>query len=192
VFVLGLDQGMAHGSGRSIRVFHLLEALEAMPELFTTFGGHRQAAGLAMNAEHVEIFRERFRAYAAERLTTADFEAELEIDAEISFRELADQTALELLDLAPFGFGNLPPTLVARGVEVAAPPEIKNGKHVFLRLSADGKTLRAKAWSFAERADDLQAGARVDVAFQIEEDAYSAARGYAPWQMILKDVKAAS
>lgn len=192
VFVLGLDNGVAHGSGRSIRAFHLLEALEAMPEMFTTFGGHRQAAGVAMNAEHVEIFRERFRAYAADRLTIADFETELEIDAEISFRELTDQTALELLDLAPFGFGNPPPTLVTRGVEVAAPPEIKNGKHVFLRLTVEGKTLRAKAWSFADRADEFKAGGRVDIAFQIEEDAYSAARGYAPWQMIVKDVRVAS
>ena len=126
VFVLGLDNGMAYGSGRSIRVFHLLEALEAMPELFTTFGGHRQAAGVAMNAEHVEIFRERFRAYAAERLTIADFEAELEIDAEISFREITDKTALELLDLAPFGFGNPPAHAHRAGSgSKAAPPEIK-------------------------------------------------------------------
>jgi len=189
VFVLGLDNGMAHGSGRSIRVFHLLEALETMPELFTKFGGHRQAAGVTMGAEHVETFRERFRAYAAERLTIADFEAELEIDAEIRFREITDQTVMELLDLAPFGFGNPPPTFVARAVEVAAPPDIKKEKHVFLRLAPDGKALRAKAWNFAERAGEFVPGTRIDVAFQFEDDAYSAARGYAPWQMIVRDVR---
>ena len=47
-FVLGLDDGVAYGSGRSIRAFHLLDALEAMPELFTKFGGHRQAAGVTL------------------------------------------------------------------------------------------------------------------------------------------------
>lgn len=192
VFVLGLDNGMAHGSGRSIRAFHLLEALETMPELFAKFGGHRQAAGVTMNAGHVDAFRERFRAYAAERLTVADFEGELEIDAEILFREITDQTVAELLDLAPFGFGNPPPTFVVRGVEVAAPPDIKNGKHIFLRLNADGKTLRVKAWNFAERAGEFQSGARLDVAFQFEDDAYSAARGYAPWQMMVRDVRPAT
>jgi single-stranded-DNA-specific exonuclease len=192
VFVLGMDSGVAHGSGRSIRVFHLLEALESMPELFTKFGGHRQAAGVTMNAEQVGIFRERFRAYAAARLTVADYEAELEIDAELSFREITDQTVAELLDLAPFGFGNPPPTFVARQVEVAAPPDIKNGKHLFLRLTAGGKTLRAKAWNFAERAAEFVPGTHIDVALQFEEDNYSAARGYAPWQTIVKDVRAAA
>ncbi len=32
---------------------------------------------------------------------------------------------------------------------------------------------------------------RLDVAFQVEEDRYSASRGYAPWQAILKDVRPA-
>ena len=190
--MLGLDDGVAYGSGRSIRAFHLLDALEAMPELFTKFGGHRQAAGVTLEASRVEEFRERFRAYAAERLTVADFEAEIEIDAEIGFEEITDQTVAELLNLAPFGFGNAAPTLVARGVEVAAAPEIKNDKHVFLRLKSQGRMLRAKAWNFAERAGEFVPGARIDVALQFEDDAYSAARGYAPWQTIVRDVRPAA
>ena len=47
VFVLGRnpEDGLAQGSGRSIPAFHLLEALESMPDLFVRFGGHRHAAG---------------------------------------------------------------------------------------------------------------------------------------------------
>ena len=189
VFVLGLDDGVAYGSGRSIRAFHLLDALEAMPELFTKFGGHRQAAGVTLQASQVDEFRMQFQAYAATRLTVADFEAEIEIDAEIGFDEITDQTIAELLNLAPFGFGNPPPTLLARGVEVAAPPDIKNDKHVFLRLKSQGRTLRAKAWNFAERAAEFAPGTRIDVALQFEDDAYSAKRGYAPWQTIVRDVQ---
>jgi len=191
VFVLGLDDGVAYGSGRSIRAFHLLDALEAMPALFTKFGGHRQAAGVTLLASQVDEFRVQFQAYAAARLTVADFEAEIEIDAEISFDEITDQTIAELLNLAPFGFGNPPPTLLARGVEVAAPPDIKNDKHVFLRLKSQGRTLRTKAWNFAERAAEFAPGTRIDVALQFEDDAYSAARGYAPWQTIVRDVRSA-
>jgi len=190
-FVLGLDQGMAYGSGRSIRAFHLLDALEAMPALFTKFGGHRQAAGVTLLASQVDEFRVQFRAYAAARLTVADFQAEIEIDAEIAFAEITDQTIAELFDLAPFGCGNATPTLVARGVEVAALPEIKNEKHVFLRLKSQGRVFRAKAWNFAERAAEFAPGTRLDVALQFEEDAYSAGRGYAPWQMVVKDVRPA-
>jgi len=191
VFVLGLDDGVAYGSGRSIRAFHLLDALEAMPELFTKFGGHRQAAGVTLDASRVNEFRAQFRAYASQRLRVADFEAEIEIDAEIGFPEITDQTVAELLNLAPFGFGNAAPTVMACGVEVAAAPEIKNDKHVFLRLKSQGRMLRAKAWNFAERAGEFAPGERVDVVLQFEDDAYSAARGYAPWQTLVKDVRPA-
>ncbi len=191
-FVLGLDEGVAYGSGRSIRAFHLLDALESMPDLFTKFGGHRQAAGVTLDAARVEEFRERFRAFANGRLTAADFEPEIEIDAEIGFDEVTDQTVAELLNLAPFGFGNAAPTMVVRGVELAAPPDIKNDKHLFLRLKSQGKILRAKAWNFAERAAEFAPGTPIDIALQFEDDAYSAARGYAPWQTVVRDVKPAA
>jgi single-stranded-DNA-specific exonuclease len=205
-FVLGIEDGVAQGSGRSIRAFHLLEALESMPELFTKFGGHRQAAGVSLEAHHLEEFRERFRAHAATLLTPADFEASLEIDAEVNLSELDNQSVADVLSLAPFGMGNPVPMFVARGVEVAAAPEIKNEKHVFLKLitppvraginggpprAAGGGFMRMKAWNFAERAHEFAPGAPVDIAFTLEDDAYSAARGYAPWQAILRDVRAA-
>src|SRR5579862_3092147 len=113
-FVLGMENGVAQGSGRSIPVFHLLDALESMPELFTKFGGHRQAAGLTMAAATVEEFRERIRVYGEARLTPADFERELAIDAEIAFDEITDQSVAEILSLAPFGFGNPAPVFAAR------------------------------------------------------------------------------
>lgn len=188
-FVLGLENGTAHGSGRSIRAFHLLESLEAMPDLFSKFGGHRQAAGVTLRADRVCEFRERLCAHALARLTPADFEPALEIDAEIDFREITDRSVAQVLRLAPFGFGNPSPVFAARGVEVIAPPDVRNKKHVFLRLKSQGRTIRAKAWNFAERAAELSAGARIDVAFNFEDDAYSASRGYAPWQVILRDVK---
>lgn len=196
-FVLGIDNGIAYGSGRSIRSFHLLDALEAMPGLFTKFGGHRQAAGVTLDASNVDEFRARFRSYASERLTPADFEATLDIDAEIAIEEVSDGAVADVLNLAPFGFGNTAPTFVVRNIEVAAPPDIKKDKHLFLRFrsprnESSARVLRAKAWNFAERAGELTTGARVDVAIQFEEDPYSAERGYSPWQAILRDVRPAA
>ncbi len=191
-FVLGIENGVVQGSGRSIPAFHLLEALETMPELFTKFGGHRQAAGVTLSSVHLDVFRERLQAYAASLLTPADFEPALEADAEITFGEINDPSVAEVLSLAPFGFGNPSPVFIARGIEVAAAPEIRKEKHIFVRLKSDGRLIRAKAWNFAARVDELAAGRLVDVAFQFEEDAYSAARGYAPWQVTIKDVRQTS
>jgi single-stranded-DNA-specific exonuclease len=191
-FVLGIENGVVQGSGRSIPAFHLLEALEMMPELFTKFGGHRQAAGVTLSSAKLDEFRERFRGHAASLLTPADFEPALEADAEIAFREINDKSVAEVLNLAPFGFGNPSPVFVARGIEVVAAPDIRKEKHVFVRLKSEGKTVRAKAWNFAARVDELTPGNLIDVAFQFEDDAYSAARGYAPWQVTIKDVRQTS
>src|SRR5262249_2199642 len=61
VFVLGRnpEDGLAQGSGRSIPLFHLLEALESMADLFIRFGGHEHAAGVTLDVARVEEFRTR-------------------------------------------------------------------------------------------------------------------------------------
>ncbi len=154
VFVLGLENGIAQGSGRSILSFHLLEALETMPELFSKFGGHRQAAGVTLSADRLVEFRERFRTHAAARLTPADFVPALEIDAEIGFREITDRSVEDVLGFAPFGLGNRSPVFVARNVEVAAAPEIRNEKHVFVRSNRkDARCAPRHGISRSMRAD---------------------------------------
>ena len=126
VFVLSRDpeDGRAQGSGRSIRPFHLLQALEAMPELFERFGGHRQAAGVTLLCGQIESFRERFNEYAAARLTLADLAPQVEIDALLEFREIDERSVAEVFRLAPFGCGNPAPLFAAMNVEVAGPPVV--------------------------------------------------------------------
>src|SRR5215469_4861945 len=171
VFVLGRnpDDGLVQGSGRSIPAFHLLEALETMPDLFVRFGGHRHAAGVTLEASRVEEFRRRFNQHAAARLQPEDLQPELRIDGILELREITPRNAAEIFALAPFGHGNPPPLLAAMNVEVAGPPALWNGKHLRLALRQNGRTLLLKAWNFAERAAELASGSRVDVAFSLEE-----------------------
>src|SRR5579864_4449959 len=44
----------AFGSGRSIKAFHLLEAVESCRDLFSRYGGHSHACGFAMPAANVD------------------------------------------------------------------------------------------------------------------------------------------
>jgi single-stranded-DNA-specific exonuclease len=194
VFVLGRNaaDGMAQGSGRSIPAFHLLEALESMSELFVKFGGHMHAAGVTLDAARVEEFRERFNAFAAARLRPEDFLPRLEIDAVLELREITDDAIAGIFALAPFGHGNQPPLFAALGVEVASPPVVMKEKHLRVTVRQNGRTLVLKAFNCAERAVEFTPGARVDVAFQLEEDSYSAARGYPPWAAMLRDVRPAT
>ena len=133
----------------------------------------------------------RFRTHAATKLTPDDFIKTLDIDCEIDFSEIDDASVNQILSLAPFGFGNPAPLFVARDLEVVG-CDVKNDKHVFVKLKSQGRNLRAKAWNFADRAAEFEPGSRIDLAFTIEDDAYSAARGYPPWQIIMKDVRPAA
>jgi single-stranded-DNA-specific exonuclease len=194
VFVLGRnsEDGLAMGSGRSIPAFHLLQALESMPGLFVKFGGHMHAAGVTLESSRVEEFRERFNAYAAQCLSPEDFLPCHEIDAVLELREIDDRTVEGVFALAPFGHGHPSPLFAAMGVEVAAAPVVMKEKHLRVTVRQNGRTLTLKAWNFAERAAEFAPGTRVDVAFQLEEDAHSAARGYPPWAAMLRDVRPAA
>jgi single-stranded-DNA-specific exonuclease len=194
VFVLGRNggDGLAQGSGRSIAAFHLLDALESMRDLFVKFGGHEFAAGVTLDAARVEEFRTRFNAYAAAKLKPEDFEPILDIDAIVEPAEVTDLFTEELFTLAPFGHGNQPPLFAAMGVEVAGTPVVMKEKHLRIAVRRNGRILKLKAWNFAHRAAEFSIGAKIDIAFAIEEDAYSASRGYAPWAAILRDARPAA
>jgi single-stranded-DNA-specific exonuclease len=193
VFVLSEEDGVAQGSGRSIAPFHLLDALESMPDLFTRFGGHRQAAGVSLAAGSVPEFRRRLNAYAGTRLTPADFQPQLAIDATVTLRELTTGPAVEeLLAMAPFGFGNPAPVLAILGAQVAETPVVMKEKHLRVHLRQDGRSLFPKAWNFAGRLADFSASGGIDAAFSVEEDTYGESRGFANWAAVLRDVRPAN
>ncbi len=193
VFVLSGDPetGQARGSGRSIRGFHLLAAMESMPELFVEYGGHRQAAGLTIPLDRIEEFRTRINECAAAVLSGDDLVAELEIDACLDLPEITDESVSEILSLAPFGFGNPAPVFVVRNADLASPPVVWKDRHLRVSLRQNGRTLVCKAWNFIERADEFHPGARLDAALTFEEDFYSLSRGYPGWGAVLKDVRPA-
>jgi single-stranded DNA-specific DHH superfamily exonuclease len=113
----------------------------------------------------------------------------LDIDATATLAELDEQGAADLLSLAPFGAANQPPLLVLRGLDLVLTPEVKNGKHLFLKVRQDGVMRQIKGWNLAEAGEALRAGDRIDAAVLVEEDAWSRARGGAGWGLILKDLR---
>lgn len=192
-FVLGVDRedGVAQGSGRSIPPFHLLEALETMPELFRSFGGHRQAAGVALAADRVGEFRARLNRHAAAALSEEDLTPLLSVDAVVTLDELDDAAVEGLWALGPFGFGNPAPVLAVFDAELASEPMVMKEKHLRFTLRQGPASLNVKAWNFAGRAGGLRRGARVDAAFTLEPDEFAARRGLAGWSGVARDVRIA-
>jgi single-stranded-DNA-specific exonuclease len=134
--VLSYDNGEAYGSGRSIRAFHLLDALESCRELFTRYGGHAHAVGFSLPSERVAELRAHLESYARQRLTPADFEVVLDVDAELDLEQVTPDLFQALEQLEPFGQGNPEPVFSARAVRLMAPPKILKDKHVKLKLAA--------------------------------------------------------
>src|SRR5437762_12754891 len=77
--VLSIDGPVAHGSCRSISRFDMLGALERSAHLLSRFGGHRQAAGLTMDADRVRELRAAVNAVADETLGLEDLMPRLRI-----------------------------------------------------------------------------------------------------------------
>ncbi len=185
------DTGMAQGSGRSIPPFHLLEALESMPELFHKFGGHRQAAGVSLASDLVAEFRERLNRHAASVLSEDDLVPALNIDAAVTLNELDDAAVEEVLSLEPFGFGNPAPVFAVWNAEIAAAPVVMKEKHLRIHVREGGRTMTAKAWNFSARREEFPPGGKVDLAVTLERDNFAAARGLAAWSATVRDVRAA-
>jgi len=202
--VVSRDGDIAHGSGRSIRAFHLLNALESCAPLFTRFGGHAHAVGFSMPASNLPALCTHLDAYARTRLTLADFEPTLELDAELDLDEVTIDLFQALRRLEPFGMGNPEPVFSTSNVRLLAPPRILKEKHVKLRLASNhiggdhGEEparnvipYTALGWRMAERIQEAQLlpGDALDVAFTLDHNDHP---DYGGLELTLRDFKAPS
>lgn len=177
--VLTHEDGEAHGSGRSVEGFHLLDTLSAAhcfgtAPLFSRFGGHAHAAGFSLPSAHVALLRDRMEQLASSFDFVA-FNTGPQPEAELALRTVdrAFLTAYEAL--APFGHGNPEPLFATRNLRLCAPVRVIKDRHVALQLAdpAGGRPWRATAWArrtpWAARAqaEGWQPGEHFDVHFRL-------------------------
>jgi len=185
--VLSVEDGVAHGSCRSIPKFDMLGALERCAHLLTRFGGHKQAAGLALEAGRIRELRLAVNAVADETLGPEDLMPRLRIDGGLTFRGITGGVAAGVAALAPFGAGNPRPVFAARGVEIIDGPRKIKERHLKMALKQDGRIFRAIAWRAAERHDYLaEHKSALDVAFSLEQNQYN---GETYVELTLADLK---
>jgi single-stranded-DNA-specific exonuclease len=185
--VLSVEDGMAQGSCRSIPRFDMLGALERCAPLLIRFGGHKQAAGLTLDAARVRELRAAVNDVADETLTPEDLMPSLRVDADLTFRGITGGVAAGVASLAPFGAGNPRPVFAARRVEIVDGPRKLKERHLKMSLKQDGRIFRAIAWRAAERHDYLaEHRAALDVAFSLEQNQYN---GETYLELTLADLK---
>jgi single-stranded-DNA-specific exonuclease len=171
--VLSIDGDVAHGSCRSIPDFDMLDALERCSDLFVKFGGHRQAAGLTMEAARVPEFRQRINTWADEILHPDQLRPRLRIDAPLSLNGITHDLVRGLDALGPFGMGNPRPVFHAAPVEIVDGPRTLKERHLKMTFSQQGRRFRAIAWRAAERAEFLEKHrSGVNLAFSLDRNEY--------------------
>jgi len=152
--------GNAHGSGRSVPGFHLLDAITAADAadpaapLFNRFGGHAHAVGFSLASERLPLLRARMKDYASTHLTPALLVPRLDYDAELSLAEITPELMAWVARVAPFGIDNPEPVFLTRCVTLAAPIRIIQEKHIALQLmqrgplqQSDPAAIPALGWS---------------------------------------------
>jgi single-stranded-DNA-specific exonuclease len=173
--VLSIDGEMAHGSGRSIEAYHLLNGLTACSDLFEKFGGHSHAAGITIRPERIEEFRRRLNEHAALCLTRDDLEPLVKIDLELKPESVTFSLARELNALEPFGAGNPRPVFVTRNLRRLSEPVVIKDKHLKFRLaSPQNRPLEAVWWNCVEtpgQTPDLNGS--IELAYTLETSAWN-------------------
>jgi len=104
------------GSARSVSGFDVYKAIESCRDLLDNFGGHTYAAGLSLNVNNVEQFRERFEKYVAEHIDPEQTSANLTVDGVITFKDITAKFCSDLKKMRPFGPDNPKPLFCSRQV----------------------------------------------------------------------------
>jgi len=185
--VLSTGEGLAYGSGRSIRNFDLLAALESCKDVFLKFGGHRQAAGVTLDEARVPELRQRLTRWADDILGPEDLMPRLRIDSPLGLREIDAEVLDGLGRLGPYGAGNPKPVFRAGPIDLVNPPRRMKERHLSLLVRQDGRSFRAVAWRAIDRESYLIANPTgLDLAYSLERGEF---RGETTTELTVADVR---
>jgi single-stranded-DNA-specific exonuclease len=187
--ILTTADGVAKGSARSISNFDIYDALKKCGDLLIHFGGHKAAAGLAVEMDKLIEFKTKFNQIAKEAITEDDLAPEITIDAKLKFSEITPKFLRILDQFSPYGPGNARPVFLSENVEIEGKPKIVGTNHVVLTLKQNGsdKVFDCIGFNMAKYYNEMMnADYRADVVYQIDK---SAKNGMSFPQLRFKDIK---
>jgi single-stranded-DNA-specific exonuclease len=173
--VFSIDGELAHGSGRSIEAYHLLNGLTACSDLFEKFGGHSHAAGITIRPQRIDEFRRRLNEHAASCLTVEDLQPAVTIDLELKPESVTFSLARELDALEPFGAGNPRPVFATRNLRCLSPPSVIKDRHLKFRVAGpQNRPLEAIWWNCVETAAQTpELNGSIELAYTLETSAWN-------------------
>ncbi|MGC8967101.1 MAG: single-stranded-DNA-specific exonuclease RecJ [Thermus sp.] len=159
---------VAQGKGtvRSLPPISAVEALRSVEDLLLRYGGHREAAGFALEEGRFPELKRRLLAFAG---GFPDPVREVELVSPLPPPSLLPQVFHELALLEPHGAGNPEPLFLMAG----APEDVRllgEGRHLAFRLGG----VRVVAWRMGQAALPQE----VEVAGLLSENAWNGSLSY--------------
>jgi single-stranded-DNA-specific exonuclease len=180
-------EGVARGSGRSVRGFHLHKALGQCGELLESFGGHAAAAGMTIKEANLGFFRVRFNEVAKSCLSPDDLVARVEADAQVALSDLTPRFFSLLKRMEPFGPGNWRPLFLCRALQNKYDPRIVGSNHLKMTVSAGAAKMDAVGFNLGHRLEVVKKARAFSLVFSLEENEWN---GKTSLQMKVKGVEA--
>lgn len=189
--ILTASNGLATGSARSVIGFDIYQAIEACSDLLENFGGHMYAAGLTLQIDKVDEFRNRFEKVVSERVSDEQLIPQIEIDAELNLNEITPKFYRILKQFQPFGPENMAPVFVTRDVADNGEGRIVGISKDHLKLSIiqeedPFRNFAAIAFQQANFYEHIHSGDFFDICYSVDENCF---RGISNLQLNIKDVK---
>lgn len=151
-FVLTRGEKCAKGSGRSIESYSMYDELIKCADLMVQFGGHPMAAGLSIEEENIEKFREQLNQNCT--LTEEDLRPKIVIDVAMPISYITKELVEQISLLEPFGKGNVKPIFAQKGLRVLDSNIIGKNKNVVKLKLLDPQGAIIEGIYFGE-ADDF-------------------------------------
>ncbi len=171
--VLTQSGGYVAGSARSVPGFNLYEAVHACREHLIGYGGHFAAAGLTLELEKVDAFRNKFEEIVSATIHPELLIPEIIIDAEINFRDIQWPFYNILQQMEPFGPENLRPVFVSKKVWNTGYSKIVKEEHIKFSLKQNNVTLNGIGFKMSDKFHLLQMNKPIDVVFKIDENEWN-------------------
>ncbi len=116
--LISLTDKLCRGSGRSIKNFHLFQALLECNDLLDSFGGHQHATGLVISKGNIENFKNRINSLVKDKLSLEQLIPTIDIDMELKLSDISESFVEELERLEPFGTGNPEPLFYTQNLKL--------------------------------------------------------------------------
>jgi single-stranded-DNA-specific exonuclease len=177
-------------SARSVRDFDIYNALEACQEHIEQFGGHKYAAGLTLEEENYEAFKQAFEDVVSKTIDRNLLTPEIKIDAKIELKDITPKFYRILKQFAPYGPSNMTPVFMSDNLVDTGYGKCVGGDKTHLRLTAtqpgSSSRLVGIGFSMGNKFDIISEGKPFKAVYSIDENEW---RGNVNLQLKLRDIK---